>query len=199
MDYDSRYLKEKFYWGKEPNDLVVRSIKYIPSNAKVLDLGCGEGRNSFFLARNDFNVTAVDISKEGLVKLNKFADQEKMRIETCVSDIISYLKECATFVCIFGINILQFIDEKNIISVIDNMKSKTEFGGINIIASFVAKTPLQRKLVISKGGYLFNEGELKELYKDWKVLFYEEKLGEWETHGEPRHRHYLIKMIARKE
>ena len=54
-------------------------------------------------------------------------------------------------------------------------------------------------MVLSKGRYFFDEGELKELYKDWKILFYEEKLGDWETHGEPRHRHFTVKLIAKKK
>ena len=70
---------------------------------------------------------------------------------------------------------------------------------MNAIASFVAETPMQKKMVLSKGRYFFDEGELKELYKDWKILFYEEKLGDWETHGEPRHRHFTVKIIAQKK
>ena len=37
-------------------------------NALVLDAGCGEGRNTLFLAKNRCNVVAVDLSRPGLFK-----------------------------------------------------------------------------------------------------------------------------------
>lgn len=68
---------------------------------------------------------------------------------------------------------------------------------MNVIASFIAETPKQKKIILSKGMYFFDEKELKKLYKDWKILFYEEKLGR-ETHGESKHRHFTVKLIAQK-
>ena len=44
-------------FGKPSADIITLSPK-----ASVLDLGCGEARNSLFLAERDFDVTAVDIS-----------------------------------------------------------------------------------------------------------------------------------------
>jgi len=199
MDYDSRYSKKEFYWGLKPHNLVVDSIQHLPKNSKVLDLGCGEGKDSFFLAKNNFNVTAIDFSEEGIRKLNAFAKKEKLNIKTDVSDVKSYLQDCEKFDAIFAMNVLQFIDEKNIFKTIQQIQSKTKPKGLNVIASFVAETPKQKKMVLSKGRYFFDEGELKELYKDWKILFYEEKLGDWETHGEPRHRHFTVKIIAQKK
>ncbi len=198
MNYNSRYSKKEFYWGRKANNLVIDSVRYLPSNAKVLDIGCGEGRDSLFLAKCNFNVSAVDISEEGIRKLKKNSRKEKLKIKTDVSDVKSYLQDCEKFDAIIAMNILQFIDQKNIFNVIEKIKSKTKPNGINVIASFVAQSPKQKKAVLSKGRYFFDKGELKELYKDWKILFYEEKLDKWETHGEPKHRHFVVRLIAQK-
>lgn len=198
MDYNSRYSKKEFYWGIKPHKLVINSINYLPPNAKVLDLGCGEGKNSFYLAKKGFDVTCVDISKEGIKKLQNFAKKEKLKIKAYVSDAELYLNSCEEFDAIFCINILQFINQKNILSVIDKIKSKTKLNGINTIASFIVKTEKQKQMALSKGRYFFDKGELKKIYKDWKILFYEEKLGDWETHGESKHRHFTVKLIAQK-
>jgi tellurite methyltransferase len=120
MNYDSRYSKKDFYWGLKPHKLVVNSIKYLPKNAKVLDLGCGEGKNSFFLAKNNFNITAIDFSKEGIKKLKSFAKKEDLKIKTIILNINSYLDNCEKFDAIFTIHILQFINEKNISNIIKN-------------------------------------------------------------------------------
>ena len=114
MDYNSRYSEKEFYWGLKPRSLVVDSIQHLLENAKVLDLGCGEGRTSFFLARNNFDVTAIDFSKEGIRKLNEFAKKEKLKIKAHVSDLKSYLEDCDKFDAIFAINILQFIDQESL-------------------------------------------------------------------------------------
>lgn len=199
MDYNSKYSNKEFYWGLKPNNLIVDSIQYLPKNAKVLDLGCGEGRDSFVLAKNNFNVVAVDYSEEGIRKLNEFAQKEKLKIKVDVSDVKSYLQDCEKFDAIFAMNILQFIDEKNIFKIIKQIQQKTKLNGLNVITSFLAETPEQKEMILSKGRYFFDEGELKELYKDWKILFYKEKLGDWETHGEPKHRHFIVKIIAQKK
>ena len=128
MDYNSRYSKKGFYWGLKPNKLVVDSISLLPKNAKVLDLGCGEGKDSFFLAKNNFDVTAIGSSEEGIRKLEKFAEKEKLKIKSGFSDLKSHLQDCKKFDAILAINVLQFIDEKNIFKVIKKMQSKTKKG-----------------------------------------------------------------------
>ena len=39
---------------------------------KVLDIGCGEGKDAVFFARNGYDVTAFDLSKEGIEKGKAF-------------------------------------------------------------------------------------------------------------------------------
>ena len=54
-------------------------IHRMPPHAKVLDLGCGEGRNALFLAKHGCVVTAVDISVSGIQKLQHLAASEPSR------------------------------------------------------------------------------------------------------------------------
>lgn len=198
MSYDSKYINKEFYWGLKPHKFVVNTVEAIPPNAKVLDLGCGEGRNAFFLAQNNFDVTAVDSSQEGINKLNIFAKQEGLDIQAEVSDIRLYLQHCEIFDAIFAINVLQFIDEDTIFDTILEIQNKTSPGGFNIISAFVAETAEQKEKLLLKGMYFFDEGELQKLYANWDILLYEEQLGDWETHGEAEHRHFKVRLIAQK-
>ncbi len=51
----------------QPSHALVELARgYDLSVEKALDLGCGNGRNSFYLAKSGANVTAIDFSKEAL-------------------------------------------------------------------------------------------------------------------------------------
>ena len=76
-DYDKRYDTVDYYWGITPNNLCYEIMKLRPpvKPLKVLDLGCGEGKDAVFLARNGYIVTAFDLSETGIEKGKKLAEK----------------------------------------------------------------------------------------------------------------------------
>lgn len=54
---------------------------------KVLDLGCGSGRHSIYLAKDDFTVVGIDFSKEALALAKKWADSLKKKIAFVLGNI----------------------------------------------------------------------------------------------------------------
>jgi len=54
---------------------------------KILDLGCGTGRHSIFLARQGFNVYALDVSKTGVEITKKKAESFNLDIKFKVRDM----------------------------------------------------------------------------------------------------------------
>ncbi|MBM4278855.1 MAG: class I SAM-dependent methyltransferase [Deltaproteobacteria bacterium] len=61
-------------------------MRFLP-NGKALDLAAGEGRNAVFLARNGFEVDAVDISRIGLKKAKKLSEKAGVKIQTICADL----------------------------------------------------------------------------------------------------------------
>jgi SAM-dependent methyltransferase len=53
----------------------------------VLDLGCGSGWLSIFLARRGFNVTGVDIAEHAVQLARMWAEEEDLEVEFDVGDI----------------------------------------------------------------------------------------------------------------
>ncbi|GHB69705.1 SAM-dependent methyltransferase [Psychrosphaera saromensis] len=88
--WDKRYSNEEFAYGTEANDFLKSEFAQIPKGGKVLCLAEGEGRNAVFLAKQGYQVTAVDQSPVGLVKAKNFASQNGVEISTIVADLNDY-------------------------------------------------------------------------------------------------------------
>ncbi|WP_377268010.1 SAM-dependent methyltransferase [Peterkaempfera sp. SMS 1(5)a] len=63
--WEARYAEGDRIWSGEPNAALVREAADLPPG-RALDLGCGEGADAIWLARQGWRVTAVDISRTAL-------------------------------------------------------------------------------------------------------------------------------------
>ncbi len=96
LEWNQRYAKPGYAYGTEPNNFLVSAADRIPPG-RVLSLGDGEGRNSVFLARLGYDVTAVDVSDVGLEKARRLAADANVSISTVVSDLVAYQIEPGTW------------------------------------------------------------------------------------------------------
>lgn len=88
--WNDRYRGDVYVRGTMPNDFLYRVSNSIKGN-KVLCLGEGEGRNAVYLAREGFDVSAVDASALALEKAERLADQSYVDINTQVADLNQYV------------------------------------------------------------------------------------------------------------
>ena len=72
--WDARYEAKGALWGAEPNQFLVE-IAGILEPGTALDLGCGQGRNSFWLASRGFAVTGLDLSPVAIEQAREVADE----------------------------------------------------------------------------------------------------------------------------
>jgi SAM-dependent methyltransferase len=59
--WDQRYAGGGLVWGSDPNVFLVEHLNGL-SPRRALDLGCGQGRNALWLARQGHEVTGLDVS-----------------------------------------------------------------------------------------------------------------------------------------
>ncbi|MEU4835232.1 methyltransferase domain-containing protein [Streptosporangium sp. NPDC023615] len=70
--WDGRYGESERIWSGDPNAALVREVSGMEPGT-VLDLGCGEGGDAIWLARQGWRVTAVDISRIALERAARHA------------------------------------------------------------------------------------------------------------------------------
>lgn len=102
---DEKYWNNKFHdrgsKALEPDQMLVMNLEYL-RKGRVLDLACGDGRNSLFLLKNGFNVTGVDFSQEALRRLESFAESRGYDVSTIQRDLTDEkaLKDLGKYDCI---------------------------------------------------------------------------------------------------
>lgn len=65
--WDERYGRSERIWSGNPNVALVRQAADL-TPGRALDLGCGEGADAVWLARQGWQVTAVDVSQVALAR-----------------------------------------------------------------------------------------------------------------------------------
>jgi len=82
-------------WGKYPNEELVRFVgrnflkfqKRKRKNIKFLEVGCGQGANLWFLAKEGFDVYGVDISTSAITKAKKYLKTYNVQPSLKVADV----------------------------------------------------------------------------------------------------------------
>jgi tellurite methyltransferase len=205
-----KYLKENYveFFGKVENESSYgkpgKVVELIPSyleSGTVLDLGAGDGRHALFLASKGFEVKAIDISEAGLEKLKRFAEAQKLSVKTEHEDLSSWSID-QDYDVMVSTSILQHLPTKQAMRILEEMKQHTRPNGLNAISLFTNNGDRYRMdREDDPDAFYPAEGWLKEYYKDWEILNYDESsgnlIGKNRPDGTPMS-NIVAKLLARK-
>lgn len=77
-------------FSKGPTGDIAEFYSNFKPNSIVLDVGCGEGRNSIFLAKYGHSIDAFDISHSGISKSIRIARVNNLEINFYQQDIAKF-------------------------------------------------------------------------------------------------------------
>ena len=168
--WDERYCAGAFAERTHPSVLLEAWISRLPpgcgcSRGRALDLACGAGRNSLFLARHGFEVTGIDVSSEGLKRAAASAEHEGLDVTWMRHDLDDGLPAWGPFdvVCLF-----RYFNA----DVIRRLPSLLATSGILMVEEHLATD--QSVAGPSNPAFCVQPGELRRLLPGLAVLHQEE-------------------------
>jgi len=214
--WKKEYKKNNYYWGLEPAKILKKYSRVALKKGTALDIGCGEGRNSVFLAKNGFTVDAVDKEKSGINKLEKLIVGNNINnINVFPIDILKF-KFNKKYDLILAYHSLDFLKLSEIKKLIKKIKKSVNSNGLIIMSVFSVKDLLYIKAVkilkkkeIEKNTFyfpklktyrhFFTKEEIKELFKGWEIIHLQQREICDEHGSAEKHKHNIIEFIAKKQ
>jgi len=171
-----------------PLDFTLKALKYLSAipHCSILDVGCGDGRDSLHFAENGLKVTAIDFSDEAIGRV-KAADKG---IDARVMDILEMDFEDAEFDAVYAHLSIQYFDDATTDQVIANIKRMLKPGGYFFIKCKSVEDPLfgqgekvgenmfKRKYV----RHFFTEEYMREKLKDFQILELQSTQAQYDGH-----------------
>ena len=157
---------DRYIWGKSPSGFAREIAELVPAGGRVLDLGCGEGRDSVYFASRGFEVTGLDISPEGLAKARRLADERKVHVRWLPLSMLD-VPVAGRFDLIYSCGSVHHVPRRDRDRLFRRLKVLTVPSGLHAHIVFT-DTAIYRE----RGEEIdyFAAGELASMYTDWAIL-----------------------------
>ncbi|EOM5894153.1 tellurite resistance methyltransferase TehB, partial [Shigella sonnei] len=170
---DENYFTDKYELTRTHSE-VLEAVKVVKPG-KTLDLGCGNGRNSLYLAANGYDVDAWDKNAMSIANVERIKSIENLdNLHTRVVDL-NNLTFDRQYDFILSTVVLMFLEAKTIPGLIANMQRCTKPGGYNLIVAAMDTADYPCTVGFP---FAFKEGELRRYYEGWERVKYNEDVGE---------------------
>ena len=162
--WDTKWLEQRRQreLNEQPHHLVVEfAAKLTPGRA--LDVACGVGRHSIYLAERGWQVTAVDSSKVAIEILSQAAAEKHLPIDARLADLErgEFTIEPNTYDLIVNCCYLQR-------DLFPTIKAGVKVGGC--VLAVIAMTDDDPMVKPMNPAFLLQPGELRAQFDGWELL-----------------------------
>jgi tellurite methyltransferase len=183
-DWDARYSRGEHIIS-EPLPLLVRVAEELRPG-RALDLACGPGRHTLFLAERGWQVLAVDASRVAIELLEKNARERDLRVMARVADLErgEFLIEPEAYDLVGVFYYLQR-------DLFPQIRAGVRAGGVAVAAiHMIDESPEAHPM---NEDYLLQPGELRAEFRGWEIMHDYEG-----PSTEGGHRRRTAEIVARK-
>jgi tellurite methyltransferase len=215
MQYDETYSKTENYFGSEPEALLRKHHHLLDKSRRVLDLGAGQGRHALFLARQGFEVDALDPSNVAIETVSAMAARENFDIRTYQSSFETFEPETDFYSGILIFGLIQILSWESIELLLEKIQSWTRTGSLLFARAFTTKDPSfsrtrrspewnpsgKNSFTNERGHFrtYLEEREILSLFGDFEVIDHWEGLGPEHRHANaPPERHAEVEAVFQR-
>ncbi|MGB6018764.1 MAG: methyltransferase domain-containing protein [Sulfurimonadaceae bacterium] len=166
--WDEKYIKKsELLRPREASENIKKFVEK-STGAKALDLACGAGRNTIYLAKHGYEVDALDIAEAALDALAAEAHREEVTslVNARLADLDTFTPATETYELIIMMN---YLDRGLIVRAQEGLKRE----GLFIVETYMDDEGNEKK--DSNVENLLKKEELKTLFGEgYDVLFYDE-------------------------
>jgi 2-polyprenyl-3-methyl-5-hydroxy-6-metoxy-1,4-benzoquinol methylase len=208
--YDNAYRQHGALFGAEPSTWLLRHEALLPSGCTVLDLGCGQGRNSLYLAGRGHSMHALDPSSVAIATLQEAAARQDLPVKPMVGGFEAHQAPPGGYGAVLLFGIVQVLARPQIVQLHERIRTWLAPGGLLFVTAFTTldpcigpgiagATPIGRNSYRRPDGSVRTwlvPGELPTLFEDLEPKVFEEGLGPWHHHGDgPKEQHHVASAV----
>jgi tellurite methyltransferase len=156
----------RYVFGTAPSEFAQEIAWLVRPGDHVLDLGCGEGRDSVFFAELGGVVTGIDLSVEGLEKARHLARARGVRVswrEGPMTDVLP----AGPFDLIFSCGSIHYVPRDRRTVLFERLKAMTRPAGHHAHVVFTDRLVHEEKGEVVE---YFKLDELDESFVGWQTL-----------------------------
>lgn len=165
--WGDEYARSAHYvFGTAPSDFALEVARLVRAGDAVLELGCGEGRDSVFFAQLGATVTGVDLSAAGIAKARQLARARRVRV-TWIEGAMTDWLPAGPFELVFSCGSLHYLPRTERALLLRRLQAMTRAGGHQAHLVFT-----DRQVHEEKGELVayFQLGELCGAFANWRIL-----------------------------
>jgi len=212
-DFDRQYGVTPDLFGAEPESVLVRFADLLDPSRLVLDVGCGQGRNSLFLARRGLTIDALDPSKVAIEQVSRAAAAHELSIRTILGTFLDLGNTSRDYSGILVFGLIPVLTRPQIGELVEAVDTHLGAGGHLWITAFGTWDPAysrHRSEWREEGKNSFRSpegrlrtyleaGELEALFPSFETIHTWEGLGPEHRHGDgPMERHGMAEAVLRR-
>lgn len=177
MEYQLKTIPSSF--KKVPSDVLPAFVEFLKKKditaGKVLDIGCGTGRNSLYLAKLGFEVYGIDISSSALKEFKRLAEENNLqnKVHIILSSVTKrqYLPDIFFDISIDVSTFFHLITEKERLDYLDEISRLLKTGSYLMEVQFLKDDEYYKSMLVDDNIFLDkNNGTKGVLYSKNEII-----------------------------